>query len=132
MANVEVLLRKAVDRSPHVQGLRPHELDDLLAVLLEVAWRVSDTYDPGRGSFSTVLYTAAQRRIIDFLRTARGRTRWQFDDRTYEHELPTVVGLDQLRDAVGAATMTLDVYGHLMSDRITEASTRYDPLANAR
>ena len=28
-----------------------------------------------------------------------------------------------------SATMTLDTYGHLMTERVTEAATKYDPLA---
>ena len=28
-----------------------------------------------------------------------------------------------------SATMTLDTYGHLMTARVSEAATRYDPLA---
>jgi integrase len=30
-----------------------------------------------------------------------------------------------------SATMTLDVYGHLMSERVTEAAALYDPLRRA-
>ncbi len=31
-----------------------------------------------------------------------------------------------------SATVTLDVYGHLMSEKVTEAASLYDPLAVAR
>jgi DNA-directed RNA polymerase specialized sigma24 family protein len=70
--------------------------------LFEVAWRAADRYDAERGSvtFATFLYATAQRRIVDYLRSSRGRTRWQFAGHTYERERPQVVSLDEL-DSVG-------------------------------
>jgi hypothetical protein len=56
--------------------LRPVERDDLRAELFALAWQLSERYDRERG-FSTFLYSAAQRRTVDFVRRERGRTRWK-------------------------------------------------------
>ena len=95
--DVEKLLRRAINRSGHASRLRPHETDDLLSFLFEVAWRESLRFDAGRGSvsFGTLLFTTAQRRIIDFYRKEHGRTRWQFRDHTYERERPQLISFDE-------------------------------------
>jgi DNA-directed RNA polymerase specialized sigma24 family protein len=91
--DVEALLARAVSRSRFAASLRADERDDLLAWLFEVAWKLSESFDPSRGSFSGLLYGAAQRRTIDWQRSCY-RTRWQFAGRTYERPRPTLVPLD--------------------------------------
>jgi DNA-directed RNA polymerase specialized sigma24 family protein len=100
--DVEALLAKAVSRSRFAASLRADERDDLLAWLFEVAWKLSETFDPNRGSFSSFLYCAAQRRAIDWQRS-HYRTRWQFAGRTYERPRPQLLSLDDgdNRDLLG-------------------------------
>ena len=50
--DVEALLVRAIGRSRYANALRPDERDDLLTYLLEFAWKLSEKFDPGRGSFS--------------------------------------------------------------------------------
>jgi DNA-directed RNA polymerase specialized sigma24 family protein len=93
VGDVEALLIRAVSRSRYADGLRPDERDDLVTYLFEFAWKLSQKFDPERGSFAVFLYGAAQRRIIDWHRS-RYRTRWAFKDRVYERKLPEFVSLD--------------------------------------
>jgi DNA-directed RNA polymerase specialized sigma24 family protein len=118
VADVEALLRTAISRSRHTGNLRPHELDDLVAFLFEVAWRADETYKPGRGSFSSFLYAAAQRRIVDFHRS-RYRTRWRFAGKVHERPRPELLSVDdehgsRLVDAVAARA------GDRASDRLED------------
>lgn len=66
-----------------------------------------------------------------------GRRRWTarfrwHDLRHYAVSSLIAAGADiKLLQAISghaSATMTLDVYGHLMTERVTEAATQYDPL----
>jgi DNA-directed RNA polymerase specialized sigma24 family protein len=100
--DVEALLRKEIHDSPYVAGLLPHELDDLVAFLFEVAWRAGDSYDPARGRFSTMLTTVVRRRVVDWHRS-RYRTVWKFRNRVYVRGRPQFVPLDdRLDDTLGA------------------------------
>src|SRR5215208_5778349 len=69
VGDVEALLIRAVSRSRYADGLRPDERDDLVTYLFEFAWKLSQKFDPERGSFAVFLYGAAQRRIIDWHRS---------------------------------------------------------------
>lgn len=71
-----------------------HQHEDLQAWLIETCWELSLDYTPGGISFSTYAGTTLRRRITDWERHTRGRTRWQFKDRTYERQLPTITPLD--------------------------------------
>ena len=106
VADVEALLAKAIDRSPHVAKLRPDERDELLCQLFEVAYLLSLRFDPSRGTFSSFLFASAQRRAIDWHRS-RFRTRWVFGDgRVHERQQPQFVSLDaddSNDDRLGAA-----------------------------
>jgi DNA-directed RNA polymerase specialized sigma24 family protein len=101
--DVEALLVKAVSRSRFAASLRADDHDDLITWLFEVAWKLSGSFDPNRGSFSNFLYCAAQRRAIDWQRS-RYRTKWQFaGGRTYERLRPTLVPFDaRVDDALGS------------------------------
>lgn len=96
VADVEGLIWKAVGHSTAAAELRPHEQDDLVSYLLAEAWIISERFDASRGSvcFSTFLYASIQRRIVDFVRRERGRTKWQFADRTYERPHVELVSLN--------------------------------------
>src|SRR5215208_5954027 len=48
--DVEALLIRAVSRSRYADGLRPDERDDLVTYLFEFAWKLSQKFDPERGS----------------------------------------------------------------------------------
>lgn len=96
VADVEALLVRAVSRSHFAATLRGDEREDLIAWLFEVAWKLSESFDPSRGSFSTFLYGAAQRGAIDWQRS-RYRTRWKFKDRIYERPRPILIPLDDAR-----------------------------------
>jgi hypothetical protein len=62
--------------------LRFHDQEDALAFLLSVAWRLSVRYDPSVGqSFSTYARRQLKLRVVDWLRTKLGRTRWSQSDR---------------------------------------------------
>lgn len=69
-----------------------------------------------------------------------GRKRWvsRFTWHSLRHYAVTTLiaaGADikLLQSIAGhaSATMTLDTYGHLMTERVTEAATKYDPLGTA-
>jgi hypothetical protein len=68
------------------------------AELFRLAWELSERYDAGQGRFASFVYSAAQRRTVDFVRRERGRTRWTFGDHTYQRTLPTMVTLDDRLD----------------------------------
>jgi DNA-directed RNA polymerase specialized sigma24 family protein len=95
--DVEALIWKAIDTSPHVAGTSFHDREDLCAYLLGVVWELSLSYNPDRGrvTFTTFAYTTARLRIIDFQRSRNGRTRWQWSSHSYERNpRPAVVSLD--------------------------------------
>jgi DNA-directed RNA polymerase specialized sigma24 family protein len=101
--DVERLMAKVIDRSGTVARLeprlQPHERDDLLAHLIAVAWRLSLDFKPGRGSvsLSTYVYTIASRRVVDWIRSTRGRSKWVFHDHVHERPRPQMVSLDDDR-----------------------------------
>lgn len=69
----------------HRRGLTPTE--DLLAYLVEEAWKLSRRYDPRTGSrFSAWAKLTLERRLIDIAR--------QHDDHRYSSRRPTLVHLD--------------------------------------
>ena len=108
--DVEALVLDEIRRSPHVHGLAPHDLDDLIAWLLEHAWRTSNAYDPARGTrFSTMLVPVVRRRIVDWHRS-RYRTVWKFRDRVYERPRPRLVSLDDpgLGESLGSRAGDLE------------------------
>lgn len=94
--DVEALLSKAVSRSRYAVGLRRDERDDLVTYLLEYAWKLSEKFDPERGSFATFLFACRGRAIADFHRS-RYRTVWKFRDSTYIRPRPELVPLDDAR-----------------------------------
>ena len=76
-------------------SLRAHERDDLIAYLVAELWRASLSYDSARASsFSTHAYQLGRRRVIDWLRQERGRTRWKFSSGQHERERPDILSLD--------------------------------------
>ena len=105
--DVEALLVRAIRRSRNAHGLRPDERDDLLTYLLEFAWKLSEKFDPGRGSFSSFLFSCSGRAISDFYRS-RYRTKWVFADRVYERPRPELCSLDggDNHDLLGRAVET--------------------------
>ena len=107
VADVEALMARAIERSGHTGTLRPHQRDDLLTYLVEVAWELSLRWEPDRGgpNFGVFAYVTGQRRIIDWFRAEFGRSRWQWAGHSYERERPDLVLLDDgLVDALPAGT----------------------------
>jgi hypothetical protein len=78
--------------------LTPTQHEDLLAYLVEEAWLLSTTYDPGNPQypprFSVIAGQRLPLRIIDWQRQRHGRTHWQFKDSTYQRDIPTFIPLD--------------------------------------
>ncbi len=139
--DIEALMWKVIDGSGPAAGLRQHERQDLCAYLIGVAWECSLTYNPKRGSssFSTFVFITAQRRIIDFVRRERGRTKWTWaDGRKYERERPQLVSLDgpehhRLGDALAAGDGDLEVgsdsdFGGLLGARDRTRAADYEEL----
>jgi hypothetical protein len=93
--DTEALLARVIQRSRAAAVLRPDEREDLRCALLEFAFVISVDFDPARGSaFSTHLYSRASRRVIDYVRWERGRTRWTYHDRVIERPPRQLVSLD--------------------------------------
>jgi DNA-directed RNA polymerase specialized sigma24 family protein len=110
--DVEALLSWAVSRSRCAGNLRPDERDDLITWLFECAWKLSEKYDPKRGSFSNLLYQCTSRGIADWHRS-RYRTRWVSKGHVYERQRPTLVPLDALDGTLASGTGDLADGGDL-------------------
>jgi DNA-directed RNA polymerase specialized sigma24 family protein len=83
-----------------------HDNEDLRQYLVTELWRLSERYEPGGISFSTLARTTLRKRLVDWRRKQYGRRRWQFTDRVYERPSVELVslddpGLDRLGAAVG-------------------------------
>ena len=109
VADAEGLCARIIQRSSLTLSFHEHE--DLLAFLVETAWELSLSYEPGDLSFppnfSTYANTILSRRCFDWKR-GQGRTRWQFANRTYERTLPVFTTLDDRPDNADS-TSTVDV-----------------------
>ena len=116
--------------------LSPEDFESLVAFLVEAVWRMSERYDPElSSSFEAIVRNQLPNRCVDWLRTHRGRTRWQFSGHTHERELPQPVSLDapagERGDPLGAsigssdgdpeAGALADPCGGLLDDRDGEA-----------
>jgi hypothetical protein len=113
--------------------LTPDDLESLVAFLIAATWRMSERYDPARStSFKAVVIGRLGNRCVDWLRTHRGRTRWQFSGHTYEREIPRTVSLDAdggdgpLGELVGSvdgglAAGSAPAFGGLLDDGDLEA-----------
>jgi Sigma-70 region 2 len=72
-----------------------HDREDLEQYLLVELWKLSERYEPGGVSFSTMAGATLRKRVVDWQRSKLGRTKWQFaGGKTYERERPQVVSLD--------------------------------------
>lgn len=71
-----------------------HDSEDCLAFLVESTWELSIRFEPGAGRFSVWASAALRHRVIDWQRSRKGRTKWQFSDRTYERTLPSFVSYE--------------------------------------
>jgi DNA-directed RNA polymerase specialized sigma24 family protein len=79
-----------------------HDREDLEQFLLVELWRLSERYEPGGISFSTLAGTTLRRRLVDWQRSRFGRTKWQFADHVYERPRVELVSLDDPeRDPLG-------------------------------
>lgn len=125
--DIEALCWKLISTSGHVANLRAHERDDLCVELVEVSWELSLVYRPGEAAFSSWLTTNLRRRIIDYVRRTRGRTRWKAThlisednpDGIYERKLPDLVSLDGPDgNSLGASLATVD--GNSAPDRLAD------------
>ena len=83
-----------------------HDREDLEAELLVFAWKLSDKYDPARGSFSNYLFKCARLEAVDWQRR-RFRTVWKFKTHTYTRPRPEFISLDTERDSLGDALGTI-------------------------
>lgn len=133
--DVEALLRAALSACEFAAGLRPHERDDCVAYLLEVAWESAEQFRPdvGRVSFSTLLTRRARQRAVDWFRRERGRTAWKFAGRVHERRLPQFVGFDGLDEAHPALASNPEASGDsdwrgLLDERGRRRARDYDLL----
>jgi hypothetical protein len=108
-----------------------HDHEDLLAFLIETAWRLSLKYEPGRGStknFAGWATTNLRLGVIEWQRKRFGRTHWKFRDSTYERKRPTIVSLDddsgddRMGEALGGGG--LDDDGDRVGDQLRLLSAR--------
>ncbi|HXI67494.1 MAG TPA: hypothetical protein VNH41_06120 [Steroidobacteraceae bacterium] len=96
VADAEGLCARIIQRSSLTLSFHEHE--DLLAFLVETAWELSLSYEPGDLSFppnfSTYANTILSRRCFDWKRGHSGRTTWRFADRVYERKIPELFSFD--------------------------------------
>jgi DNA-directed RNA polymerase specialized sigma24 family protein len=95
LEDTEALCVWIIDRSGLELGY--HEREDLLTFLIETAWELSERYEAGGIAFSTWATTTLKRRVHDWQR-GKYRTKWQFQDRTYEREPPCFTVLEDRPD----------------------------------
>lgn len=116
--------------------LTESDFESLVSFLVIAVWKAAERYEPAKSSsFEAVIRGRLTNRCVDWLRTHRGRTRWQFGDRTYEREIPTAISLDAIsedgRDPLALSLATVDSdpqtgfdsdsFGGLLDDRDSEA-----------
>jgi DNA-directed RNA polymerase specialized sigma24 family protein len=78
-----------------------HDAEDLAQYLLVECWRLSERYEPGGPDFDGWAAKILKLRVVDWERSRFGRTKWAFNDRTYERAKPALVSLDDA--AMGGA-----------------------------
>ena len=119
VADAEGLCARIIQRSSLTLSFHEHE--DLLAFLVETAWELSLSYEPGDLSFppnfSTYANTILSRRCFDWKRGRSGRTKWTFSDRVYERALPTLLSWEQEYGGHGGRRSKLD-RGYTDDDRL--------------
>ena len=71
-----------------------HAREDLAAYLVATCWELSVGFEPGGISFSTYASKTLRRRVFDWVRRDRGRTRWHVRGTVYERPLPQFLSLD--------------------------------------
>jgi RNA polymerase sigma factor (sigma-70 family) len=72
------------------------EHDDLVAYLIAECWKLSERYNPTSpyARFRSYAHSLLSRRCIDWMRSHRGRSRWQWKDHSYERKRPQLISLD--------------------------------------
>jgi hypothetical protein len=91
--DAEASIRQTLNEYLQRRGawLNPHDYDSALQYLLDVVWRESLKYDPGRGlKFRTILNYRVRQRIVDWYRTEKHDDRAQF-----KPELLSISNLDE-------------------------------------
>jgi hypothetical protein len=114
--------------------LSPDDFESLAAFLIAAVWRMSERYDRDRSSsFEAIVRNQIGNRCVDWLRTHRGRTRWQFAGHTHTREIPRAISLDVagedglLGESVGRidddleASHAPEAFGGLLDGREREA-----------
>ena len=90
--------------------LAHHDSEDLLAYLVETCWELSLVYRPNGqpARFSSYAAPILQRRVTDWQRKTKGRTRWTFRDHIYERPRPILVSLDSVTPELDRLGASLD------------------------
>ena len=90
--------------------LSSHDFEDALSFLIEAAWKLSLGYQRGDrpASFSSYAAPILQRRVTDWQRKTKGRTRWTFRDHIYERPRPILVSLDSVTPELDRLGASLD------------------------
>lgn len=91
--DVEAFCQQVIKRSGF--KLTSDQRDELLLQLLADTCRLSDRYNPGTGTFSTLAGGVLPKRAVDWYRKEFGRTRYSFKGTVVEHAKTVLVELDE-------------------------------------
>ena len=144
--DVEPLVARVVDGTLRKRNivLDAHRREDLIAFCISELWVASRKFDAGRyREFRQFADPVVRRRVVDWLRSDRGRSRWAFgadaqhiraefreSGGVYERERPTVLSLD---GPVGDDGGTLgDALPDLAGDRSPGGAPSLDRLLDER
>ena len=96
VTDVERLCAAVLERQK--ASIPASEHADVLAYLIACCWELSLRYDPAKDkkpNFAAYASFVLARRLVDWRRARYGRTRFQYADRTIEHERrPAALSLD--------------------------------------
>lgn len=121
--DVEALAAKVVQQSNLELGY--HDKEDLIAYLVSTCWELSLEWEPDESrswGFAAWATTTLRRRVVDWDRSRKGRTKWQFKDRIYERPRPSFISYeDEIRGNAGNRTGNND---DRLSSRLAAALER--------
>jgi hypothetical protein len=130
--DVEALCGSVIERSG--LELDYYDREDLLAYLLALIWELSLKWDPPakyrHKGFAVWAATTLKRRVVDWDRSRKGRTKWKFAGGVvYERTLPQLVSLDagdgtRLDEALAGSGLDGDASGFASDMRALDKRAR--------